>query len=397
MRALFAIAALLLAPQASALETTTSLLFQSEGRLISDSKANPGNRVARLPARLVQVEGRVDANYTLPWLEIVARPRVEAGFYWVNGVFENSAVGFLQEAYLRAPLTEDISLTAGRLQFGWGPAESVSPSNWMVPEIQWQASPYFEQLGVYRGQASLSAGQDFNLILIHEFQPLPDRLDSRAEVIPESYRKRALAKAEWSWVNGNYILGFTGGRERLQPGELWRAGGYGSITISDAWQIYADGVARETATSWKSFSVLGVRYTAESGAEFRFEGIHRGEGLTREERAAQAQVFSLASDSVLASILAAQYERLPGREYAYAAFRWVNPPFLPGNFQTPILFLRALHSLSDHSTSFLGGVEVGFLGHFSTTLYGAMATGPTSGELKNLYDGMFGVAGKVTF
>jgi hypothetical protein len=397
MRALFFIAAFLIAPQAWALETTTSLLFQSEGRLISDSKANPGNRVARLPARLVQVEGRVDANYSLPWLEIVARPRVEAGLYWVNGVSENSAAGFFQEAYLRAPVTEDFSITAGRLQFGWGPAESVSPSNWMVPEIQWQPSPYYEQLGVYRVQANLSAGQDFSLILINEFQPLPDRLDSRSEVVPESFRKRALAKAEWSWDSGNYILGFTGGRERLQPGELWRGGAYGSITISDAWQIYGDGVARETANTWKSFSVLGVRYTAEGGAEFRLEGIHRGEGLTRDQRANQALLFSRANDSTLAALLAAQFERLQGREYAYAAFRWANPPFLPGNFQTPILFLRALHSLSDHSTSFLGGVEVGFLGYFSTTLYGAVATGPTGGELKNLYDGMFGVAGKVTF
>src|SRR5690606_3024926 len=106
---------------------------------------------------------------------------------------------------------------------------------------------------VYRAQANFSSGQWFSLILMQEFQPLSDRWDSRDAPADEVFRKRGLAKAEWSWDNSNKILGFTAGRERKAPGELWRAGAYGSWTLSDAWQLYADGVARETwrGGSWK--------------------------------------------------------------------------------------------------------------------------------------------------
>lgn len=389
----------LLSGPAGALDSTTSVIFQSEARVISDSKFNPGNRVAKLPARLFQLEGRIDANHSVSIFDLVVRPRVEGGFYWVNGNFENSAAGFLQEAFLRANLLDAVSVSAGRIQFGWGPAESISPSNWFVPEIQWQASPYFEQLGVYRGQANISVGQDFSLILMQEAQPLPDRLDSRDPVSPEVFRKRALVKAEKSWENGNFILGVTGGRERRRAGELWRAGAYASWTINDAWQFYADGVGREMVRggAWKQLSVLGLRYTFENGAEFRLEGIQNGQGLKRAERLQQETLVSRLSDLALAELIEERGQMLQGKEYAYAAFRWANPSFLPGNFQTPILFLRGLHSLSDHSTSIIGGMEVGFLGYFSTAVYGAVATGPENGELKKLYDGMVGVAGKVTF
>jgi hypothetical protein len=389
---------LLLPAAAAAFESTQSLIFQAESRSIAESALNSGNRVARLPSRLLQLEGRIDARTSLSIFDFTARPRAEGSLDWINGASERTASAYFQEAFFRMRLLDSLSLSAGRIQFGWGPSESISPSNWFVPEIQWQASPYFEQLGVYRSQANFTWGQGFSLILMGELQPLGDNWSSDS-ALPEVFRKRSLAKAEWSWDNADKILGLTAGRERRLPGELWRAGLYGSWTLDDAWQLYGDGAAREERPGgpWKPLTVLGARYTSEGGAEFRLEGIHNGSGLSRRDRVLQEALLGQVGEIALRELIEERGQSLPGREYLYAGFRWANPPFFPATFQTPVLWLRALHSLSDHSTSWIAGSEVGFLGSFSTTVYGALATGPGGGELRRLYRSLVGVAGKFVF
>jgi hypothetical protein len=267
----------------------------------------------------------------------------------------------------------------------------------MVPEIQWQPSPYFEQLGIYRGQLNWSVGQNFSLVLLHELQSLEDHWEN-SEVLEEVYKKRALLKSEWSWNYGNQILGLTFGRERLVAGELMRAGGYASFTLDDAWQIYGDIVARETVRkgSLKTLSVGGLRYTFSNGMELRLEGINNDAGLTKAERQAQELLISRLPDRTLLGLSRDRAESLQGKHYVYGGFRWANPPGLRG-VENPLFFLRALHALSDASTSLLGGMELGFGGRYTLAFYGALTPGPKDGELARIYRNLMGLTAKVAF
>jgi hypothetical protein len=390
---------LLPAPRALALGVDTSLLLEGEGRSLGASAFNPGNRIVQRPSRLGLLEGRVDATESLSFFRLRLKPRLQGEALRLNGESETYGSAFFQEAYLEARPAEDFSLLLGREQFGWGPAESITPSNWFAPEIQWEASPYYEQLGVYRGQASFSLGQNFSLIGMQELPPLPDHWASRDPVVPEAFRERSLLKAEWNWDNSNYVLGLTAGRDRLAAGRLWRAGAYGSWTVNDAWQFYVDEALREQTEegAWKLLGVGGARYTFPGGAELRLEGIYDGEGLSRAERDSQAASLAAGSDLFLTRLLADKQDTLPGRGYVYSAFRWSNAAFLPSWLEAPTFSLRALRSLSDHSSSLLAGLEAGLSENLSASVYGALAAGPADGELKSVYTGLVGMAGKWSF
>ncbi|RZA05385.1 MAG: hypothetical protein EOP11_12955 [Proteobacteria bacterium] len=397
MRASFYPSLLLLltigATPAVALEADLSLLLQNELRAIADSPINPNNQNFGLPSRLHQAEFRAELRQALGPVDLTARPRAWADVARVNGSDTSGADLFFQEAFLKIQAHENISLSVGRIQFGWGPAESVTPSNWLAPEIQLEPSPYFQQLGYNRAQANITIGQGFSLVAAGELQPLPDHFGTR-EFPAEVFRKRSFAKAEWNWDNANKVFGVVGGRERRAAGDLWRAGAYGSLTLSDAWQLYFDGAWRESRPGGGGdpFVVAGARYTLEGGAEFHAEGI-RNQGAGR-NRAGSVSGYG---DLTLSELLVNRGTALLNRDYAFLSFGWPNAPIFPSWAQTPVLYLRALHSIGDHSTALLFTTEIGFRDHYTVGLYGAAGFGPNASEMRQIYDGLLGFVGKINF
>lgn len=402
-RALFAAGLFLLgAAPARALDADFSFLFQNELRGISLSAVNPGNRALGLPSRLHQGELRAELKQELGPLSLVARPRVKASVARVNGAGQEGVDTFFQEAFLQADFHERLRFSVGRIQFGWGPAESVTPTNWLAPEIQLEPSPYFQQLGFTRAQANLTFGRGFSFVVAAELPPWPDHWESGPDsrrAPAEVFRKRSFAKAEASWDNANKVLGLVGGFERRAAYQLGRAGAYGSLTLNDAWQIYFDGALREGAPGegWRPYVVAGARYTLNNGAEFHLEGIRNESGYTSAARRAAEAGLSGLGDLTLRELLVDRATTLLGRDYAYLSFGWPNPAFMPSWAQTPVIYLRALHSLADHSTTALLTTEIGFRDHYTVGVYGALAAGPPGSEMRQVYDGLLGLVGKVSF
>lgn len=391
---------LLLTTIAFAFDWDASALVEWEQKKVAQSPSNPSNRVLKLPDRSLALEGRINLKKEFSIFAVTLRPRARGSLDRKNRIWGGYSSIAFQEAFLNAKPAENLWLSAGRIQFGWGPAESISPSNWTVPEIQFQPSPHFEQLGLYRAQANWSVGQSFSLVAMQELQPLRDHEENYV-IKDEVYRKRTLAKGEFSWNYGSQILGATLGQERLRAGLLKRGGIYSSLTLSDAWQFYFDGVQKEQSKGgkWKNLSVAGLRYTFENGLEIRMEGIYNQAGLTKSEKASQELLLARLSDYALYEISFEKAQSLLGRRYAYGGIRWTNAPLFLGvkGVHNPTVYLRTLRSLTDSSASWIGGLDLGLGDRSILSVYGSVVSGALNSELSVMYRNLLGLALKVTY
>jgi len=388
---------LLLTTFSYAVQWDASGLVEWEQKKVAQSPTNPSNRVLKLPDRTLGLEGRINIKKEFSFMDLVLRPRARGSLDRKNQIWGGYSSLNLQEAFLRAKPWENLWLSMGRIQFGWGPAESISPSNWTVPEIQFQPSPHFEQLGLYRTQANWSVGQSFSLVALHEIQPLHDHEENYV-VKDEVYRKRALLKGEFSWNYGSQIVGVSLGQERLRAGELKRGGLYSTFTLSDAWQLYLDSAQKEQAKGgrWKNLSVAGLRYTFESGLEARLEGIFNQAGLSKSEKTAQEILLTRLSDYALYELSFEKAQSLLGRRYLYGGVRWSNAPFFSG-VHNPTFYFRTLRSLTDSSASWIFGMDLGLGDRSVLSFYGSVVTGVLNSELSVMYRNLMGVALKVTY
>lgn len=374
-----------------------SAIFQSQWGKVAESQTNPRNEVGHFPSWIHSLEGRLEVREQWRILDFTLRPRLAAELVRVNREWEQDATLFFQEAFVRADVSDSISLSLGRIQFGWGPADTVTPTNWMLPEIVWQASPYYEQLGVYRAQSNLSIGQSFSWVTAVELPSLRDSLETKKEA-RERFAKRWFTKAEQSWNHANQVLGLVAGQERIALGSAWRGGAYGSWTLSDAWQLYADAAWRKSiASKWNALSVAGARYTFENGAELRLEGIYNQAGSTRAElkRANQSLLFFSKKD--LTTLYEARRASLLSKHYLYSGFRWVDPSFASTWLTNPGFGIRALHSITDHSTAVLGNFEAATSDWLSASIFYSIGFGEQDSEMRKIYDGTVGLGFRAAF
>ena len=389
---------LLSSPAAWALSADFTAYQTNEFRALANNPANPGNRIAEEPSRFHQAELRVEVKESAGPVGLTLRPRLKARLSRINGRTEGGAEAYFQEGFFTGHVADALTVTVGRIQYGWGPAESVTPSNWLAPEIQLQASPYFEQLGYYRAQANFTIGQNISIVGAAELQALRDRWADE-DPLREAFKKRSFLKIESAWDNSNRVLGVVGGQERKAAGELWRAGAYGSYTLNDAWQFYFDGVLREIkpGSEWRRLLVMGARYTFENGAEVHLEGIENQAGYSPSQRRLLESSISSFSDASLRDVLLDRGTSLFGKGYAYASFGWPNPSFFPSWAQTPVLHVRALHALSDHSSLLMAASELGFRDHYTLALYAAFGMGAADSEMRQVFNRLGGFVVKYAF
>ncbi len=372
-----------------------SFLLTEENRHLANSLLNPNNLVWPLANNVIQAESRSNIHVEKSIFLLTLRPRAETALETVNGANREQGSLFFQELFLQMKLTENFSLSAGRIQFGWGPADSITPSNWMAPDLQYESSPNFEQFGISRVQASWSASDIFHVMGAAETGPLPDNTNSRT-LTKEQNQERLLAKLEWSWDNTNKIIGLTSGRVHEAYGYRAREGFYSAITLNDAWLLYADTLYKQTGAerNWDILAVPGLRYTFPGGAEIRVEEIYNQAGLTSAQESTAIKAL-VATNSLTQSLLQSQSASLSGKNYSYAAFRWTNPAFL-SMLHSPSFALRALHSLADGSQAILSDFDFGIGDQYTLSVYGSITSGGDNSELRGLFDRLLGISLKMS-
>lgn len=383
---------LLSAPARAELDLHQYFLLEGESRTLVSSPLNPNNTIGLFPDQMARVESRSDLRANAGNFSLLLHPRARGERDRINQLSSSQASLFLQEGYLQWSILENLDLKVGRVQFGWGPAESITPTNWFAPLIQLEPSPRYEQLGIYRAQASWSVGQGFNWIVAQEIGAPRDSWNSKFDTVADTYRERLLTKAEWNWDRSNKIIGVVAGGLQETGGFGLRGGAYGSWNLNDAWQLYADTVfqKRKLESQWLALATAGFRYTFENGAEIRAEGIFNERGYSHGKQKAALELLAANPSLITRAYLLAARENLSGQEYGYLAFRWTNPGFFPSFFQTPSVSFRALHSFTDDSQVVLAYLEGGFLDRFNASLYGGLFNGRDRTELHLLSDNLLG-------
>lgn len=130
----------------------------------------------------------------------------------------------------------EFSLTAGKQNFQWGPAELRSPSNWIFRPTRLADSmirnPQSEVETRDLVRMNFSLGQQMSLVAMAEYET---ERQNRARLFSG---RRMLLKPEFSWNNGANSIGLVLGAAEKQGFPFW--GQYATYAFTDALQAYVD-------------------------------------------------------------------------------------------------------------------------------------------------------------
>lgn len=196
------------------------------------------------------------------------------------------------------------SLTAGKQNFQWGPAELRSPSNWIFRPTRLAdtliRNPQSEVETRDLVRMNFSLGQQLSVVAMAEYEP---EQQERPRIFAG---RRALIKPEYSWNNAANSVGIVLGVAEKQGFPF--VGQYATYSLSDNLQIYADAAQfqgadlalptrinvpgraqtnsfivydlpelKKEATNFEL--VVGARYSLPDNMEVRAEGYVNSVGL----------------------------------------------------------------------------------------------------------------------
>jgi hypothetical protein len=274
----------------------------------ADSWMNRGNQVLAVPqatwATEVRLTARVQAG---PRWQLVLRPSVavSAQAVAVQGRpirWPRHADLEWPEAYLYWGPTDALSITCGRQNFQWGPAELLSPSNRLFREVGAFRDASYAVRGRDLLRVNLSRGRQWSLVGladVHDTGAPP----WRAGV---AFRPAALAKLEYVGFGGDAYLGLTGGARR---GDARWIGAYGTAPIMAGVSAYGDAALQWQGRAWyplatdrggiafaapagaglgepRLLGLVGLRYTAVAAVDARIEYLRQSAGYTRTQLSA---------------------------------------------------------------------------------------------------------------
>lgn len=286
-----------------------ALLSATWRDLRDDSLLNPDNRIARIAGERHELELRPDFELKRPGLALQLKPRASVSRTPGDGEHEL----WLNEGKLRWKPAHSLHLQAGREIWSWGPSMFWSPSNPFYLATG-KNNPQRELPGRDMVRASWMPADNVALTLANNFASGHPR-----DPEPQQ-RKLSLLKLD---LNNNEASGSLIASRR--EGELWRFGGYGQWTASDALLLYADAsygkrtdlllaepdanapgwtLAPDPAARRRTTLLLGGGYTFESGITLNLEAMHYGDGLSREQ-AQRATAMAQQLQPLLATPLAA--------------------------------------------------------------------------------------------
>ena len=388
--------------------------------LTPGSLFNPGNQLYQFSNGLGFLSLRVNADVGLfqKTLRFVLRPRLH-GILQVQPVVTPpppkapaTSLGdvFLNEAFFEVKPSDSFDLAIGRQNFQWGPAESLNLSNLMRPELLIGIQPFYEVRGRYMARANVSIGGNFSWITLAELNPIVDQHFESTPQTSEISQSRLETKFEYSWANGSNNIGLVAGQRKMlnSPSQtIPSAGLYASFTLSDAWQIYAEGRTDHgtdyvyprdggfsdptTDQNWYLISLAGVRYTASEGTEFRLEAIQNTLGFSDSENK-QIRTGLLSPTTRDAYLAVAGQTTIPGQNLLYLSIRSSSQKVLWGIFRQPVSSFHSLFSVQDGSSFSFVSFESGLSDRFSIYLYAGTALGDQNSEFRRLLDQTGGLA-----
>ena len=301
---------------------------------ILDVPGNSNNAVLRIPNQRFFLEARPDASLDYDILKIMLRPR---GVYTWDRIEYASSLGsapakktiehsdgYLSEGFAILDLTESASLTLGRHNFQWGPAESLSPSNFIFHETVADRGVFFEAPGKDLVRLNYTPFKALSAVTLFE---LHENRDVNPYGAFQSFRPSALLKLELSWSGGAEYAGFTIIRHEAQLSRedsqksSWKSriswGEYFNVTVPfiDGLSFYGDLGHQRGSSGWypsadpgtkiptfskkylesttlKTTSVLGIRYDFIEGEILRLEYL-------RDEHAYGASEKKLATQALI--------------------------------------------------------------------------------------------------
>ncbi|WP_265577862.1 hypothetical protein [Pseudomonas protegens] len=288
------------ADEGLALQSTLTVLgYATWYRLNENSLVNPGNLVAQLPRRQLQLAPRPDFTLQAERCFFQLKPRAFAsgqGERFELSQMQSSSDAYFNEARLSCQLPSALNLELGRGTLMWGNAILLSPSNPLFPATG-KTDPVQEVYGKDLARLTWRLSADWQA---EGFRGMS--VNSR-DMSADHFSPVSALKLNWT---GNAASASVLAAQR--DNGVRRLGAYGTLTLSDAWLVYGDGAlgqgsnqsfvvaAEPQGMGWRfernrvddrslrKNLLLGSSYTQESGWTHTFEALYNGDGYTRNQR-----------------------------------------------------------------------------------------------------------------
>lgn len=314
-----------------------------ENSNVLETFGNPGNQVLKIPTSKEYLEVRPNLKWTSKWMEVVFRPRGLIERRQVeyrlspqtlpqvpnnpstikNTESTQSSEFFLADAYFSQDLSEKISLTIGRQNYQWGPAEIMSPSNFIFHETVVDKKTFAETKGRNLLRLNITPTKSWSAVSLIEWAENNDIESFGAD---QKFHPAVLVKNEYGWNQGAEYVAVVVGAVQTTVGEdtttTMRWGEMFNLQLPfwDGFSFYGDlGHQKGSAAwypqtqptkigppggSWVRFNqseaqsnrifttgVFGVRYDFVDGEIIRLEYAFDEKALSHSKRALSRQAL----------------------------------------------------------------------------------------------------------
>jgi len=380
----------------------------------NNNEINPENQVLRIPSTTYASLLRPQFKITSNDVQFVIRPRViyRQDFAKVNnkGQPETSQLqSYLNDAFVQWTISESVSFTYGKQVYQWGAAETFSPSNRIFHDVASNRDIRYEVRGKRIARLNLSAGKDFNAVIMADIEDDKDALIFNADT---KWVPSVLAKGEYGWNSGADYFGIVvGGQKNGLPwvGEYFNV----SVPFLDGLSVFGDASHQRGSEAWYpvvnsqstpvgvqqqitfshsqldskhvyTLAVAGLKYDFVNGTILRGEYVYNEAGYSKTQRdlaRAALDPRNPLQQPVLLDNLKHYFAPgldITGQRFAYASI-YVPDIF---NFNDVLFMARSVYSLLDRSS--LSYVSVDYkLGNSGTlSLAVGGGAGKSNSELK---------------
>ncbi|MEN0057402.1 MAG: hypothetical protein AAGB31_01100 [Bdellovibrio sp.] len=347
------------------------LTFGSYEKGVEEDLFNPGNQVYQWPRSVLGVDAAIDARVKVKDVQAVLRPRWQ---YFKREIPLEPGSQVLQSDENKWSLQEgyldwrwgDGALIAGLHKFSWGPAEMMSPSNFIFHFERDETKQNYRPKGRTLLRVNWQFTPSSNVVGIVEAAG-----NGEASWLYDQEQKTAgLLKYEWvSSENSLNYIGLVGGRSQEAQQD---AGFYLNWNIGGAVSFYIDTRASEKRAAYRPSLVSGAMQLSsvekedteilgiaglrwEGAVDVRLEYLHNSAGYSDTEKTQVLSALAVSNPFLALNIkkLLGSGLELPLREYAYLSVRKDER----GTDTNWALYLRDVYSMEEKNHYIQAGGE----------------------------------------
>ncbi|MCX6118273.1 MAG: hypothetical protein NT027_12080 [Proteobacteria bacterium] len=370
------------------LKPSMQLFLTATGQSIAESKINPKNETLKIDDRIVSIDLRPSLKLDEGQFQLIARPQLRSEVFSrtiddKRQTEHSRSYSKWLEAYGNWNASDKVLVSYGIQNYQWGAAETVNPSNRLNHETIDGKGVTQATQGKNLMRLNVTWLKNLSSVFIGETKPVEDSPIFRAE---EEFETKSVMKHEFSWNSGADYLGLVYGSGEVS---LPWVGEYFNISLFDGLTLYGDASHQKGSAAWYpveensplptqkvvnlkqskkdetkiyTFGVVGMRYSFEGGSDIRWEYMINNAGWTKEENDLGTRAIDSSIQLQLPNIKqnATRWAK-PGLEYRGQKYVMISvraPDF--SNVKDLVIYLRALRSLQDLSTSGYSSVEYSF-------------------------------------